>query len=77
MGKEQEIIQENEFEPISTFPNQVITLAVAWESKNYVFGGSSSALTSNHSPRKVERRLGLVFGLFEYYSITTVTYISN
>jgi len=39
---------------ISIFPNQVITLAVARKSKNYVFGGNRSALTSNYSPEKGE-----------------------
>ena len=77
MVKEQEMIQETESEPISIFPNQGITLAVAWKSKNCVFGGSNNALTSIHSPRKGERRLGLSVGIVESYSVTIVTYLSN
>ena len=54
-----------------------ITLAVAWKSKNCVFGWSSSALTSNHGPKKGERRSRPAVGLFGSSSITVATYLKN
>ncbi len=47
------------------------------EEQKLCFSGSRSALTSNHSPRKGERRSGPTVGLFESYSVIAVTYLSN
>lgn len=58
------MIEANKSEPISALPTQSITLVVAWKRKKYAFGGNNSALTSNHSPRKGERRSGPVVAFF-------------
>ena len=47
------------------FSNQIITQEIAWKKQNCVFGGSNGAKTSNHDPRKGEKRLGPVVCLFE------------
>jgi hypothetical protein len=47
------------------------------EEQNCVFGGSSSALTSNHGPKKGERRSRPVVGLFGSFSVTAATYLNN
>ena len=42
--------------------------------KNCVFGGSSSALTSNHGPREEERRSRPTSSLFGSFSINAANY---
>jgi len=47
------------------FSNQIITLEIAWKKQNCVSGGNNGALTSNHGPKKGERRSRPVVGFFE------------